>query len=349
MSGKVAAAMSGGVDSSVIALLLKNKGFEVVGFTLDLLDGQLSDSLKGEIKDLSSQLGIPHHFIDARHEFFSRVIKPFADEYEAGLTPNPCVECNKYIKFGLLMKSAQALGCSHIATGHYVTSEYDSAKERWLLKKACDETKDQSYMLYTLSQDQISHSMFPLGSLNKHEVKEIAALNNFSSANKPESQDICFVPDGDYSGFLENIMGISSPRGMFLDSSGNEIGRHKGIIHYTIGQRRGLGISSFERIFVIDKNPVENTVTVGSNELLFAKRMVVDNVNWVSVGGIDSITKASVKSRYRQSAQPAFLYPVSENKVVVEFDAPQRALTPGQSAVFYDGDVVLGGGKICRE
>ena len=344
MSQKIAVAMSGGVDSSVVVLLLTEMGYEVAGLTLNLLD----EAENGELKSLSEQLMIAHSFVDARREFYEKVVEPFASEYMAGRTPNPCIECNRHIKFGLLLDKALELGCGRIATGHYVISEFDGESGRWLIRTAKDATKDQSYVLYTLSQKQLSHALFPLGGLHKQEVKKIALENGLSCAGKPESQDICFVPDGDYSGYIETRLGIKSPPGAFLDSDGNEIGPHKGLTHYTIGQRRGLGISSDRRIFVIDKDAASNTVTVGDEELLFAKRMTVSDVNWVSTAGVNEPVKALVKSRYRQAAQPATLHPVSQNRVIVEFNTPQRALTPGQSAVFYDGDVVLGGGKICR-
>jgi len=348
MSRKVMVAMSGGVDSSAAALLLKQSGYDIGGMTLSLYcDGEFAPSEDAaDAKRVCEALGAEHYLFDMREDFRRCVIDRFAEGYRIGETPNPCVECNRSIKFSGVLQRAEKLGYDLIATGHYVISEYDAAAQRWILRRACDPAKDQSYVLYVLSQHTLSKTLFPLGGLNKAEIRELAEQSGLATARKRESQDICFVPDGDYGEFLVSTLGLEAKHGSFVDTDGKILGEHHGHIRYTIGQRRGLGVSSDRRIFVLSKDIVNNRIVLGDEELLFERRMTVRDVNWVSVKAPDMPIKAQVKARYRQSAQPAWIFP-GENGVTVEFDRPQRALTPGQAAVFYDGDVVLGGGTIC--
>lgn len=350
MNRKVMVAMSGGVDSSAAALLLKRAGYDICGMTLSLYcDGEYAPSEDAaDAKKVCDALGAEHHLFDMRDEFRRCVIDKFAEGYRIGETPNPCVECNRSIKFSGVLQRAQKLGYDFIATGHYVTSEYDSAAERWMLRRACDISKDQSYVLYVLTQDILSKTLFPLGALSKAEIRELAEQSGLATARKRESQDICFVPDGDYGEFLVSKLGLEARHGSFVDTDGKILGEHRGHIRYTIGQRRGLGVSADRRIFVLSKDTDSNRIVLGDEELLFERRMTVRDVNWVSVKAPTAPIKAQVKARYRHNAQPATIFP-GENGVTVEFDQPQRALTPGQAAVFYDGDVVLGGGTICAK
>jgi tRNA-specific 2-thiouridylase len=263
-----------------------------------------------------------------------------------GMTPNPCIDCNRYIKFSRLIQRAELMEKDHIATGHYARIEYDKASGRYLLLKAIDSSKDQSYVLYVLNQHDLSRTLLPLGSMYKSEVRKIAEERGLVNARKPDSQDICFVKDGDYAGFLENMMGVESPSGYFIDTKGNVLGQHKGIIHYTVGQRKGLGIALGKPAYVVDKNKDDNTVTLGSEDDLFSERLEASDINLIAVEKILSPMNATVKTRYSQKETPAVLHPVDEDRIVVEFKDKQRAVTPGQAVVFYDGDVVIGGGTI---
>ncbi|HWP51364.1 MAG TPA: tRNA 2-thiouridine(34) synthase MnmA [Clostridia bacterium] len=353
---KVMVAMSGGVDSSVSALLLKQQGFDLCGATLSLYSNNdigLCDTKTccslDDVEDarrVCARLGIDHFVFNLKEQFKQGVIEPFAEGYRRGETPNPCVECNRSIKFSGVLARARQLDYDAIATGHYVQSKYDVAVGRWLLKKGRDPAKDQSYVLYMLTQPMLARTLFPLGGLTKREVREMAEEHGLVTARKSESQDICFVPDGDYAGFLAKTLGVVSEPGCFVSPQGEVLGRHEGMIHYTLGQRRGLGISADRRLFVVKKNMESNTVVLGDEVLLMRRRMTIDRLNWVSVAAPQSSIRAEVKSRYRQSAQPAWLHPQEDGSILVEFDAPQRALTPGQAAVFYAQDVVLGGGTI---
>lgn len=358
MSFKVAAAMSGGVDSSVAAALLLESGYSVSGVTLKLfenedvgLDGirhpccSLSDI--EDARSVAEKLGFNHQVLNLGREFRRDVIMPFAESYKYGKTPNPCIDCNKYIKFGELLNRVIAGGYDYIATGHYAKVEYNAARKRFLLKKAADASKDQTYVLYTMTQEQLAHTLFPLGNMLKSEVRKFALRDGFINARKHDSQDICFVRNGRYVDFLENIMGVDSPTGNFVDSSGSIIGKHEGLIHYTVGQRKGLYLNSCSPKYVIRKDYKTNTVTVGGKDELNCKSMSVGNLNLISIKAITKPIHAAVKTRYRQKEAPAIICPpLKDGSVTVEFETPQPAITPGQSAVFYDGDIVVGGGTI---
>lgn len=353
---KVMAGMSGGVDSSVCAALLLKAGYEVSGVTLRLYDGEdynagltrtccsLSDA--EDAKAVCIKLGIPHYVFNFKDAFGDCVINNFIDEYISGRTPNPCIECNRKIKFAAMLDRAKTLGYDKIATGHYAVIE-KSENGRYLLKKAADETKDQTYVLYCLTQEQLSRTLFPLGTLTKSQVREIAAENGFVNAKKPDSQDICFVPDGDYASFIERYTGEAAQKGDFTDVDGNVLGEHKGIIRYTVGQRKGLGIALGKPQFVISKSAETDTVVLGDEDKLFYKRVLVDRLNFIPFDNLEGQMRVTAKLRYCHKEQPAVIYP-ADGGVIAEFDEPQRAPSPGQAAVFYDGDTVVGGGTIVK-
>ncbi len=346
---KALIAMSGGVDSSVAALLMKD--YERVGCTMRLYDKAESNGDKTccsaddaqDARAVCSRLGIPFYVFNFTEDFEEKIINKFVDCYKRGLTPNPCIDCNRYMKFDKLLSRATELGCDLVVTGHYARVEEDG--EKYLLKKALDPSKDQSYVLYSLTQEQLRRIRFPLGELSKDEVRRIAAENGFINADKPDSQDICFVPDGDYAGFIERREGDSRP-GDFITTAGEKLGRHKGIIHYTIGQRKHLGISVGEPIYVVRINAEDNTVVLGDNSELFGTVAKVADFNWISGESPDQPVRCTAKTRYRHKEQPATAYPSEDGSVTVVFDEPVRAITPGQACVLYDGDTVLGGGVI---
>ncbi len=347
---KVLIAMSGGVDSSAAAYLIMQSGYDAMGATMKLIsDLPLNENqTDGDIiaaGQSCEKLGIEHTVIDLCDEFKKCVVDNFVSVYLNGETPNPCIVCNKNIKFGSLMDSAVALGCTKLATGHYAKIDLDGSG-RYLLKCATDADKDQSYMLWTLSQDQLSKVLLPLGNLKKSDVRELAASLSFENAYKKDSQDVCFIPDGCYSQFIELYTGVKSKSGNYIDADGNVLGKHKGIINYTVGQRKGLGIALGRPMFVTDKSFKENTVTLGSNEDLFKKTLIASDINLIATDKIDMPIKVQAKARYRQKAAPATVVQLDENTIRVEFDDPIRAISPGQSVVFYDGDVVIGGGII---
>jgi tRNA-specific 2-thiouridylase len=277
------------------------------------------------------------------------VMDRFVSAYEDGRTPNPCIDCNRYIKFEKLLLRARQSGCDSIATGHYSRIERDNASGRFLLKKALDTTKDQSYVLYSMTQDQLAHTLMPLGRLKKAEVREIALSQGFVNARKRESQDICFAPDGDYAGFIERRSGRTGEPGRFIDENGKVLGTHKGIIRYTIGQRRRLGLQSSAGLYVCRKNARDNTVTLGRSESLYSSVLMVNEVNLISADSLTSPTRVWVRSRYRQEEQPAVAEQIAPDTIRIEFDEPQRAAAPGQAAVMYDGDTVIGGGTITAQ
>ena len=351
---KIMIAMSGGVDSSVTAYLLQSQGYECCGCTMKLFEASTCCSVDdvADAKSVAYKLGMDHYVFNYKDDFTTYVINDFIDCYQKGLTPNPCIKCNKHLKFGKLIDQAIALGYDGIATGHYAQIEYDEITKRYLLKKAVDASKDQSYVLYNLTQEELSRLKFPLGSLTKADARKIAEDNHFVNAKKHDSQDICFVPDGDYASVIEKYTNKDYAPGDFIDKDGNVLGKHKGIIHYTIGQRRGLGISSDARLYVIKIDVDSNTVVLGSDEDLYTKEVFFKDLTWVAGNDLipDEI-RCSAKIRYRMSEQPA-LVTINKNssgkatEAKITFDKPQRAPTPGQSAVLYDGDIVLGGGTI---
>ncbi|MBR7132998.1 MAG: tRNA 2-thiouridine(34) synthase MnmA [Clostridia bacterium] len=336
--------MSGGVDSSVTAALLLRMGYSVAGVTL-LLCGEDDDRNVADAAAVCRRLGIPHFVFDLKKEFSDFVMTDFTEQYINGNTPNPCIECNKHIKFGAMLRLARENGYVKIATGHYARISRDE-NGRYILSKAADISKDQSYVLYNLTQTQLESVLFPLGELTKQQVREIAEEMQFVNADRPDSQDICFVPDGDYASFIERYSDFSSAQGNYLDLSGNVLGEHKGIIHYTIGQRKGLGIALGKPAFVIDKCSKTNTVVLGDEQYLFKRNVVVDRINFIPFDLLTDGMQVTVKLRYRHSAQPALISCLDGDRVLIEFEEPQRAPSPGQAAVFYDGDTVIGGGRI---
>ena len=341
--------MSGGVDSSAAAHLIISSGFSALGATMKLTCNLPGNSdTEDDIEAARSTcriLGIEHHTVDLCDQFRKRVVDDFVEVYKNAKTPNPCIVCNKYIKFGVLLDYAIANGCTDIASGHYSRIERDPSG-RYLLKKAADATKDQSYMLWTLSQDQLSKVHLPLGEMTKAEARELARSLGFENANKKDSQDVCFIPDGDYASFIESYTGLSFPAGNYTDMDGNILGKHKGIINYTVGQRKGLGIALGEPMFVHSKSAKDNTIVLCRNEELFSKRLTATNINLIATDSLPSPTRLLAKARYRHEASPATVIQTDENTICVEFDEPIRAISPGQSVVLYDGDTVVGGGFI---
>lgn len=355
MKKKLMLAMSGGVDSSA-ALALLTKEYDVIGGTLQLFDREELCGSCGDPSDIedakavAAKYGIEHRVFPFRELFRKHVTDDFVQTYLDGGTPNPCIQCNKHIKFGALLEEALKLGCEYFATGHYARVEYDDVRGRYLLKKAtCGgeiNPKDQSYVLYNLTQEQLRHIVLPLGTMDKAQVREIALSNGLVNASKPDSQDICFVPDGDYAGFIQRYSGTAPAEGCFTDTDGNIVGTHNGLIHYTIGQRKGLGISFGKPMFVVEKNSAANTVVLGESDKLFRDTLTVRDVNLISVDALYAPLECCAKTRYSMREQPCVISPAENGRIIVRFMQPQRAVTPGQSAVFYDGDIVIGGGII---
>lgn len=345
---RVMIGMSGGVDSSVAALLLKNEGYEVIGATLELFAGSSCCNIDTYIdaKNVCNQLGIPHFTFNYKDEFREHVINDFISCYANCKTPNPCIECNKYMKFGFMYEKAKELGCNYIATGHYAKTEYSEKYGRWVLKKSKSLKKDQSYVLWNIPKELIGHVLFPLADYEeKEEIRKIARDNNLKVANKPDSEDICFVPDGNYKKFLENNSDIKPKEGNIVDTKGKILGKHTGLYNYTIGQRKGLGISNPVPLFVVGFNSGKNEVIVGEEKELYKSEIEVDEINLILVDEIKDWMDVEVKTRYSSKVAKAKIKQ-EDNKIKVKFEEPQRAVTPGQSAVFYIDDIVLGGGKI---
>jgi tRNA-specific 2-thiouridylase len=350
---KALIAMSGGVDSSVALLLTQEQGYECRGVTMKLYNNDLvCNSAKtccslDDVEDARSvcvKRGIPYNVFNFQAEFKTHVIDKFIKAYEEGATPNPCIDCNRYLKFETLFERAKVLGFEKIVTGHYARIE--KVGDRYLLKKAVDSNKDQSYVLYSMTQEQLAKTIFPLGELTKAQTREIASRAGFINANKSESQDICFVPDGDYASFIERTKGKQYPEGDFIDKTGKVIGKHKGIIRYTKGQRKGLGIAAKKPLYVCKKNLEDNTIVLGFKEDLTSLECIVSEVNYISQESFTKAFRAKVKTRYRQKEQWATITPIDKSSVKVVFDEPLASVTKGQAAVFYDGDIVIGGGVI---
>ncbi len=360
---KALIAMSGGVDSSVAAKLMTEKGYECVGATMRLYDREdnhedecaaanncrtcCSETDAADAMAVAGRLDMPFHTLNYKDKFKEKVIDKFIDCYEHGITPNPCIDCNRYLKFDILLKKAMELGCDKVVTGHYARIE-QGPDGKYLLKKACDLSKDQSYVLYMLTQDQLKHIELPLGTYNKTDTREIAEQALFVNSDKPDSQDICFVPDGDYGAVIKEYTGREYPEGDFVDKDGNVLGRHKGIINYTMGQRKGLGISADRPLYVIDIDTENNRVVLGDNEDLFVKRAVFNDINWILGEAPTDGAHLKAKARYRQTEQPGTLKRLSDDTFEFVFDDAQRAVTPGQSLVIYDEDTVIGGGTIIK-
>ncbi len=348
---KVCVAMSGGVDSSVAAHLMLQAGFSCVGVTAKMCDRALlgdaySEQYIDDARSVAANLGIDFVAVDAVEPFKKAVVDNFIERYEAGLTPNPCFVCNQHIKFSFLLDKVLEMGCDSIATGHYAQVRQNEKTGRWLLFKAVDETKDQSYFLAGLTQEQLSKVHFPLGAFTKAQIREIAEKQGFLTAKKRDSQDICFIPDGDYLAFINRYTGKTYPCGNFLDSAGNTVGKHAGAIAYTLGQRKGLGLAMGTPVYVCSKNMAENTVTVGPEETLYSDTLVAGDWNWLPFPHLVEPIRVMAKARYRHIPQPATVYPMADGRARVVFDTPQRALTPGQNVVLYDGDMVVGSGTI---
>lgn len=346
---KVLLGMSGGVDSSVSALLLKEEGYDVIGATLELFAGSSCCNINTYIdaKNVCKSIGIPHFTYNYKDEFKCRVIDNFIEEYSNQRTPNPCIQCNKYMKFGFMWEKAKELGCNYLATGHYAKTEYSEKYGRWILKKSKAGRKDQSYVLWNMPKDLIQHVVFPLADFeSKDEIREIAREYHLKVANKPDSEDICFIPDGDYKKFLENNSDLKPINGNIVNLKGEVLGKHTGLYKYTIGQRKGLGISYSEPLFVIGFNKNKNELIVGTEKETYKKEMLVKDINLLLMDELKEKMEVEIKTRYSSKEERATIEMAENNMIKVIFDNPIQRITPGQSAVFYIDDIVLGGGII---
>jgi tRNA-specific 2-thiouridylase len=360
--------MSGGVDSSTVAAILAHGGDKVVGLTLQLWDQTrlagrqgIPDAPKAgrccslddvyDARRVAEHLGIPYYVVNQQERFEQDVVRPFVREYLAGRTPIPCSLCNNHLKFDQLLQTARSIGASHIATGHYAVNEYDARRERWILKRPADLAKDQTYFLFGLTQEQLAHTLFPLGALTKPEVRKIARSHGLKLAEKPDSQEICFIPGGDYKQFLTAYLEEQGERlpetaGELVASNGQVLGHHEGIFNFTVGQRKGLGVASPTPLYVLQIDPASHRVTVGADAELATRNLRARDLNWISIAGLSAPMRVRIKIRHRHEPAWATLEPAENGEVIATFDEPQRAVTPGQSAVFYDGDEVVGGGWI---
>ncbi len=351
---KVMVGMSGGVDSAMSAYLLKTNGYDAAGVNCRFFSSEDEFLEKSccslddieDAKSIAERLSMPFYVFDFSNEFKHYVIKNFVDTYVEAATPNPCIVCNRYLKFGEMLKKAREMGYDYIATGHYAIIEYDEKTNRYILKKGKDLSKDQTYVLYSLTQDQLKHTIFPLGNMTKKEVRAMAQQLQFVNAKKHDSQDICFIPDGNYSAFIERYLGTSFPCGNFIDEKGNILGTHKGIIRYTVGQRRGLEVALGKPMYVLSKDTENNTVTLCENESLFTKELYATDLNFISVEAITAPMRVKAKVRYKHTEQWATAEINDEGLLHVIFDEPQRAIAKGQAVVLYDDDKVVGGGTI---
>lgn len=346
--------MSGGVDSTVAAYLMQQADYDCTGATMQLFcpseaafGGSCGTNTGiADAKAVAERLGIPHVVLHCETAFAETVIADFVRTYEQGGTPNPCIVCNFYLKFGEMAKAAEQLGCDTIVTGHYANVSYCAETGRYLLQKAADETKDQSYFLYRLTQEQLAQIQFPLGAYHKNEVRELAAKQGFVNANRKESQDICFIPGGDYVAFLEQYTGRKYPKGAFVDLQGNRLGTHQGMIRYTIGQRKGLGLALQTPHYVCEKRAEKNEIVLGENQDLMRQTLTAHRLNWIARAGLPEPVRLQAKIRYRHAAAWAMVQQTESDTLQVTFEEPQRAITPGQAVVLYDGDTVVGGGII---
>lgn len=355
MQHRALIAMSGGVDSSVAAYLMKQAGFACVGATMRLYENEdMSAPQAGtccsleDVEDaraVAAKLDMPYYVFNFKEDFGRQVMDRFVAAYETGCTPNPCIDCNRFLKFDRMYRRAQELGIGYVVTGHYARIQ-QSETGRWLLLKGPDPQKDQSYVLYAMTQEQLAHTQFPLGALRKEEVRAIAAAQGFINAKKHDSQDICFVPDGDYAAFIRRRTGRTYPEGDFVDTTGRILGRHRGIIHYTIGQRRGLGVSGGRPLYVKEIRPADNTVVLADEHQLYALTAIARDFNWIAWEAPAAPIRVQARARYHQPEQDATAFVLPDGRVQVTFDRPQRALTKGQAIVLYQADVVIGGGTI---
>ena len=351
---KALIAMSGGVDSSVAAYLMRRDGWDCIGVTMRLFQNEDAGISRAktccsldDVEDARSvayRLGMPYYVFNFTEDFRAQVMQRFVCAYESGVTPNPCIDCNRYLKFDRLYRRAQELGCDCVVTGHYARVEETDG--HFLLKRAADLSKDQSYVLYDLTQEQLAHTRFPLGWMHKSETREIAQEQGFFNAEKPDSQDICFVPDGDYTAFIRRFTGKDYPGGEIVDEAGRVLGHHDGIIGYTVGQRRGLGLAAGTPLYVKEIQPAANRIVVGGADSLFSDTLETERFHFITPGAYPREFRAQVKARYRHPAQPATVQILDDGRARIVFDTPQRALTKGQAAVAYDGDIVIGGGRI---